>query len=95
MMYRLEWTDTGAYRRSLLFDIDVIPQRDSPYARESANKTIMDFWNGGMFNPENMSCAIAALKNMNFDGKQKLIADMQTISERQSEEKAESGDMNG
>ncbi len=80
MMYRVKWSDTGAYPESLVFDIDVVPQRESPYARETVNKTIMDFWNGGMISSERAASAIIALKNMNFDGKDRLIADMRTLA---------------
>lgn len=79
MMYRVCWSDTGAYAESLAFDIDVVPQRESPYARETVNNTIMEFWNGGMISAERAESAIIALKNMNFDGKEKLIADMQSL----------------
>lgn len=74
--------ETGEYERhtdftALQFDIDVVPQRENPYTKESANNTILTFWGSGMFNPETYEQAIMALKNMNFDGKEKLIADMQ------------------
>lgn len=80
MMYRIRWSETGAYSESLVFDIDVVPQRESPYARETVNKTIMELWNGGVLSGEKAENAIIALKNMNFDGKEQLIADMQSLA---------------
>ena len=62
--------------RRLQFDIEVVPQRESPFSRESGNKTIVEFWDKGLFLPENYSSAIIALKNMNFDGKENLLADL-------------------
>lgn len=31
------------------FDIEVIPQRENPFTKESNNQTIMNLWNGGFF----------------------------------------------
>lgn len=85
-MYRHEWTDTGAYARKLLFDIDVVAQRESPYARDAVNKTVMEFWNSGMITAANAQSAVVALKNMNFDGKQQLISDLQQLAQNGQEE---------
>ncbi len=67
--------------RKLLFDIDVVPQRESPYTRETANNTILTFWQNGLFEPENAQAAVIALKSMSFDGKERLIADIRKHAE--------------
>ncbi len=70
----------------LLFDIEVIIQKENPYSRESNNKTIMDLWTNGLLRRENAESAIIAIKNMQFDGKDRLIADLQGVySEEESE----------
>lgn len=79
-------------KRPLAFDISVVPQKESPYARESANKTIMSFWEGGMFNGENIPAAVAALKNMNFDGKEQLIADLGKLGGNYGETQGQGND---
>lgn len=88
MMYSRVWDSMGAHLRPLVFDIDVIPQRESPYQRETVNKTIMQFWQSGMLEPENIDSALIALKNMSFDGREQLIADLDRL---RSYEKQEGG----
>lgn len=75
---------TGAERcgglRELKFDIDVVVQRENPYSRESINNTILNLWSKGLFSPNNRDMAVVALKNMQFDGKERLIADLQSMN---------------
>ena len=85
MMYTSIWNDEGAELKKLMFDIEVVPMRESPISRESVNNTIMSFWNGGMFTPDARQSAIIALKNMSFDGKEQLIADLQTMREEETD----------
>ena len=68
----------------LEFDIDVTIQRENPYSRESINKTIMDLWNAGFIRGENVNTSVIAIKNMQFDGKEKLIADLQELYEKEN-----------
>lgn len=79
-MYRPVWSDDGVVWRSLLFDVDIVPQHESPYSRETANNTIMSFWQNGMFEPASSDAAVTALKNMSFDGKEQLIDDIQRLA---------------
>lgn len=81
MMYKKEWSADGMKLKKLIFDIDVVIQRENPYTRETANETIMNFWTNGLITPQNSSAAVAALKCMNFDGKEQLIADVQKLAE--------------
>ena len=67
------------------FDIDVIPQRENPFAKESNNQTILSLWNGGFFLPQNYDVSIIALQCMNFDGKEKLIEQIQELKKRQQQ----------
>lgn len=81
MMYKNEWGKAGTELKKLMFDIDVIAQRENPYSRETVNNTIMTFWQSGILAPQNADQAIIALKNMTFDGKDKLISDLQKSKE--------------
>lgn len=68
----------------LEFDIDVTIQRENPYSRESINKTVMELWRAGLINGENVNASIITIKNMQFDGKEKLIADLQELYEKEN-----------
>ena len=67
------------------FDIDVIPQRENPFTKESNNQTIMNLWNGGFFLPQNFDVSIIALQSMNFDGKEKVIEQIQELQKKQQQ----------
>ncbi len=83
MMYRPEFSDSNVTFKQLMFDIDVVIQRENPYSRESINKTIFELWQNGLFSPENKDFAVVALKNMQFDGKERLISDLQELYGRE------------
>ena len=79
MMYKRSFGVNGVTLRELMFDIDVVIQRENQYSRESINKTILQLWASGMFTGENSKSAVVAMKNMQFDGKERLIADLQAL----------------
>lgn len=79
VMFRQKWGEGGVELSRIMFDIDVVPQHEDPLSREAANGTIMTFYNSGMLAPENAAMAVTALKNMQFDGKEQLIADIEKI----------------
>lgn len=81
MMYKKSWNEGGVELSRIMFDIDIVPQREDPYSRETANGTIMTLYNSGMLAPENAAMAVTALKNMQFDGKERLIADLEKMRE--------------
>jgi hypothetical protein len=81
MLYKTDYSSGQLEFKKLMFDIDVVVQRENPYSRENANNTILQLWSSGIFNPDNKDCAIVALKNMQFDGKERLISDLQTLYE--------------
>lgn len=70
------------------FDIEVIPQRENPFTKESNNQTIMALWNDGFFLPQNFDVSIIALQSMNFDGKEKIIEQLQELQKKQQEQQA-------
>ena len=81
MMYRPDLKEGNVTFRELMFDIDVVIQRENPYSRESINNTILQLWSSGVLSGENKDVAIIMLKNMQFDGKERLIADFQSLYE--------------
>ena len=88
LMYTPEYFPEGTAWKPIEFDIDVVPQRENPYSRETVNNTMLTFWNSGLFLPQNFDMAIAALKNMSFDGKEKLIRDIQSLQKQQQQQQA-------
>lgn len=72
--------------KALMFDIDVVIQRENPYSRESINKTVLELWQSGILNPQNRNEAVVALKNMQFDGKAQLITDLQSLTGKEDVE---------
>jgi hypothetical protein len=60
-----------------VFDIEVAPQKASPYNKMSQNELALQFYNLQFFNPQNATQAVACLDMMDFDGKNDLIAKIQ------------------
>lgn len=65
------------------FDIDVVPQRQNPFSRETNNQTLMSLWNSGFFLPQNFDTSVIALQAMNFDGRDKLIENIKKLQQQQ------------
>lgn len=55
------------------FDIIVVPQKASPFAKVSQNELAKELYNLGFFNPEFADQALACLDMMMFDGKEELM----------------------
>ena len=60
-----------------LFDINVVPQKASPYSKMAQNELALQFYGAGFFNPMMAPQALACLQMMDFDGKDKLIRSIQ------------------
>lgn len=58
--------------RTPVFDIEVVPQRQSEYTKEAANSMSMQLFGAGMFNPELADQALVALQMMDFHGKDEV-----------------------
>jgi hypothetical protein len=67
--------------KPLEFDIDIVPQRENPYTREMMNNTMLTMWQSGAFKTESVDNSIALIRNMSFDGKEKLISDLESLKE--------------
>lgn len=63
----------GVSSRLPVFDIKVVPSKNSAYSRLSQNELALQLYNAGMFNPENADRATATVTMMNFTGKQKVL----------------------
>lgn len=77
--------EIGVKYKRAEFDIDVIPQRQSPFSREINNQTVMNRWQSGFFLPNNLRYSIIALQAMNFDGKERILSQFQELYEEQQQ----------
>ena len=64
------------------FDIDIVPQRENPYTQETMNNTLLTLYQSGLLSPQNYETSVMVLKNMSFDGKNKLISDFRELYEQ-------------
>lgn len=63
--------------RTPLFDIDVRPQAQTAYTKQSNNELMLNFYQLGLLNPENSDMALALIESMEFDGKNELLQKIQ------------------
>lgn len=56
-----------------LFDINVSPQKASPYVKMAQNELALQFFQLGFFNPQMAEQATACLEMMDFDGKEAIM----------------------
>lgn len=55
------------------FDLEIIPERQSPASRESNNQLVLELWKNGLFSNATPDTAIMVLESMNFDGKERIL----------------------
>lgn len=60
-----------------VFDIQVVPQKKSPFSKVSQNELAKEFFAMGFFNPQLADQALACIDMMDFDGKDQIIANIQ------------------
>lgn len=63
-----------------LFDINVSPQKASPYVKMAQNELAIQFFQLGFFNPQMAEQATACLEMMDFDGKEAIMQKIQQNS---------------
>lgn len=56
-----------------IFDIKVIPQRQSPFSRIAQNEMAKELYGMGLFDPARAEMALIALDMMDFEGKDKVM----------------------
>lgn len=59
--------------RRPIFDVVVKVQKSSPYSRLAQNEMVKEFYSLGFFNPQQADQSLAALRMMDFDGKDEII----------------------
>ena len=74
--------------KPLLFDIDVVAQKENPFTREAQNSTLLALWQQGLFEPQKNQVAQIVLKHMNIDGKDKILSDLQELFEQNNAQTA-------
>ena len=72
------------------FDIEIIPERQSPTSRETNNQLILELWKSGILSNTSPDMAIVILESMNFDSKERIIEQLKLMKR-----KAEGGNING
>lgn len=60
--------------RKPIFDADIRAAKKSAYSRESQNQMALQFYGAGFFAPANADSSLACLEMMDFEGKDKVIA---------------------
>lgn len=60
--------------RRPVFDIRIVPQKQNPYQKAQQNELAKELFSLGMLSPERKSEALLAIKMMDFDGKEELLA---------------------
>ena len=60
-----------------MFDILVTAEKQSPFSRAAQNETAKELYGMGMFNPENEIPARACLDMMDFEGKDKVLQNIE------------------
>lgn len=72
--------------RNVQFDIAIMPQKQNPFSKEANNQTLTTLWQMGFFNPQNIDMSLIVLQALQFDGKDKLVGDLQEYSQRQQQQ---------
>lgn len=81
-------TELFAGGEQSIFDISLSVEKNNPYSRAAHNQLILELNNAGLLNPDNFENASFILKNLNFDGKDKLIRDLEELSARRKQQMA-------
>lgn len=79
-----------------VFDVSVTPQKSNPYTKQGTNATLTQLWQLGVFAPQNLESSIILIRNMQFEGKDRLLQDLQTAFEEQKMNNAQqAGEQDG
>lgn len=61
------------------FDIEIIPERQSPSSREANNQTILELWKSGLLTNTAPEIAETVLESMSFDGKERITEKLKQL----------------
>lgn len=64
------------------FDITVTPKRQNPFTKEANNQTILGLWQSGLLNPNNLELAEIVIRELHFDGKERLLTGLLDFKQR-------------
>lgn len=76
---RIKNSDIFGEDDSSVFDVTVTVEKSNPYSRAMHNSLILELAGAGLLNPENFVVNKFILTQLNFDGKEKLIADLENL----------------
>ena len=76
---RVSHSDIFGSSDSAVFDVSVSVEKNNPYSRATHNSLIMELAGAGLLNPENFVMNRFILSQLNFDGKDKLIQDLENL----------------
>lgn len=75
--------DIGTTKRERVeLDIEIVPQKQNVYTRESTNELLLSLWKAGIFPKGSIESSVMMIRLMDFDGKEKLIDDMMSFLEK-------------
>ena len=63
--------------RMPLFDLEITAEKQSPYSRMAQNELALQLYGAGFFAPNNADAALACLNMMDFQGRDKVIGQVQ------------------
>ena len=63
------------------FDVSVTPKRQNPFTKEANNQAIMALWQTGLLRPENFEVAQIVIRELHFDGKERMLSQIQTLKD--------------
>lgn len=74
----------GTKYKKAEFDVDVVPQRQNAFRRETNNQTVLALYQNGLFNPDSIDVSLVVLSAMQFDGKERIVADLKRLAEERA-----------
>lgn len=68
------------------FDVSVTPKRQNPITKEANNQMLMSLWQTGLLRPENLDIASIIIRELHFDGKERILSQIQDLKQRKEQE---------
>lgn len=81
----------GAEYERAEFDIEIVPQKQNAFRRETNNQTILALWGNGFFLPQNLEVSAAVMPFMQFDGKDAVVQKISELREQAAAAGEETG----
>lgn len=84
---RVKSSDIFGESQAAAFDVIVTVEKSNPYTRAMHNSLILELASAGLLNPQNFVYNKFILSQLNFDGKDKLIQDLEELYNEMSKPK--------